>query len=123
LENGKILIRNYCNIPEGRYLSPSFRHDLRFVRTSFRVSYQRTQYKLLKERKASQLSVHRIKLLESIGFVWVVRDPDEQVPWMERLEQMKKYKAEYGTCLVPRSYSANPKLGKWVHYQVRPICQ
>lgn len=81
------------------------------------VSYQRTQYKLLKEGKPSQMSEERIASLEEVSFAWTVKSLEEQVPWEERLSQLREYKAEYGHCLVPRSYSASPQLGAWVHYQ------
>jgi hypothetical protein len=81
------------------------------------VSYQRTQYKLWKENLPSQLSQERKDLLESIGFTWLARDPDDNLPWDLRFRQLKQYKAEFGNCSVPRSYSVNPQLGAWVHYQ------
>jgi len=59
----------------------------------------------------------RIALLEEVDFAWTAKSPEEQVLWEERLAQLREYKAEYGNCLVPRSYSANSQLGAWVHYQ------
>lgn len=79
-----------------------------------RVSYQRSQYKLWMQNLPTQLSQERRNLLESIGFVWLARDPDDTLPWDVRFHELKQYKAEFGTCLVPRSYR---QLGAWVHYQ------
>ena len=70
-----------------------------------------------KENLPSQLSQERKDLLESIGFTWLARDPDDNLPWDLRFRQLKQYKAEFGNCSVPRSYSVNPQLGAWVHYQ------
>jgi len=40
------------------------------------VSRQRRHYRLLKEGKASNMTTHRISLLEEIGFVWSARDAE-----------------------------------------------
>jgi hypothetical protein len=37
--------------------------------------------------------------------------------WCELFRQMCEYKVQFGDCLVPKRYSANPKLGKWVAAQ------
>jgi hypothetical protein len=37
--------------------------------------------------------------------------------WLETLEQLKRYKAEHGDCIVPRGYSSNPRLASWVAEQ------
>ena len=74
------------------------------------VSTQRYQCRLYKEGKPSHIRVERIRELESIGFKW------EQInlPWNEQFEQLREFKAQFGHCLVPQQYSANPKLGWWV---------
>ena len=35
----------------------------------------------------------------------------------DRFQQFWEYKVQFGHCLVPRQYSANPRLGTWVRYQ------
>jgi hypothetical protein len=62
-----------------------------------------------------EISERRIKYLDSIGFVW---DPLE-VRWMEMFERLKKYKAEFGSVLVPQPYHSDPELGNWVRVQRR----
>jgi hypothetical protein len=37
--------------------------------------------------------------------------------WLEFLEQLKQYKADFGDCFVPRGYSANLRLAGWVAEQ------
>ena len=37
--------------------------------------------------------------------------------WCELFRQMCEYKVHFGDCLVPRRYSVNPKLGRWVAAQ------
>ena len=58
--------------------------------------------------KSSPMTVERIRELESIGFDWRA----SQTSWNERLKQLRDYKAEFGHCLVPFKYSANPALGR-----------
>jgi hypothetical protein len=39
------------------------------------------------------------------------------VGWMSNLDVLRQYKEEYGDCVVPRGYSANPRLASWVAEQ------
>jgi len=39
------------------------------------------------------------------------------VKWMESYNDLKKYKHEYGNCIVPRGYVFNPRLAVWVAEQ------
>ena len=77
------------------------------------VDTQRTQYRLRNEGKHSHLTEERIKLLEDLGFVW----SHQGNSWDDRYIQLVEYKAEHGNCLVPRCYSKNKALGKWVANQ------
>jgi hypothetical protein len=38
--------------------------------------------------------------------------------WDTMFERLKAYKAQHGDCLVPKRYTADPKLGTWVETQV-----
>jgi hypothetical protein len=51
--------------------------------------------------------------LESIGFDWGTSQTD----WSVRFQQMREFKVQFGHCLVPQQYAANPKLGVWVNTQ------
>jgi len=55
------------------------------------VRYQRQCY------KNKELSIERINYLESIGFVWKVRDR----AWIDMYDRLVAYKVQYGTTLVP----------------------
>mmetsp|Transcript_41529 Transcript_41529/g.60901 ORF Transcript_41529/g.60901 Transcript_41529/m.60901 type:complete len:290 (-) Transcript_41529:44-913(-) len=77
------------------------------------VNLQRKDYKTKTEGKKSPMSKVRISLLEELGFAWV----GVKTVWEERFEELKKYKAEYGDCLVPQAFQPNPKLGQWVNAQ------
>jgi hypothetical protein len=85
------------------------------------VSAQRQQYKLLgsgdpsKRRRAAPLTSDRIALLNEIDFTWTIRSRDSLgESWNQRLEELKEYKKEYGTTLVPSRYPPNEALGVWV---------
>mmetsp|Transcript_19641 Transcript_19641/g.34502 ORF Transcript_19641/g.34502 Transcript_19641/m.34502 type:complete len:469 (+) Transcript_19641:111-1517(+) len=82
------------------------------------VLKQRRNYKIAqkggkKDISETTLSADRIQKLNDIGFVWAVHEAQ----WLERLEELKVYIANYGDALVPKSYSGQPFLGKWVDKQ------
>jgi hypothetical protein len=80
------------------------------------VNKQRAEYKLLKEGKKSSMTQERISALESVGFVWAKRRKG-QPTWDLKFEELKRYRAENGDCLVPTKYAENPALGRWVSTQ------
>lgn len=43
------------------------------------------------------------------------RSPGMWVSWEDRIEMLKRYKAEHGNLLIPIRYKCNPSLGKFVH--------
>ncbi|OEU09131.1 hypothetical protein FRACYDRAFT_195772 [Fragilariopsis cylindrus CCMP1102] len=71
------------------------------------VSTQRAYY------NKKELSVERINLLESIGFVW--NPLDEQ--WMVMYQKLVTYKKQHRSTKVPWNYTDDPKLGIWVMRQ------
>jgi hypothetical protein len=73
------------------------------------VSNQRKDY------NKDKLSTERIQRLEAIGFVWDILE----AAWEEGYQHLVAYKAEYGDCNVPDSYSTKDgfKLGGWVSNQ------
>ena len=77
------------------------------------VSKQRCNYRLYQEGKPSRITEERIRELESVGFEWETT----AAFWSLRVRQMREFKVQFGHCLVPIKYSANPKLGKWVSKQ------
>jgi len=58
------------------------------------------------------LTNDRIRKLESLGFVWSVRDD-----WQKHYEELKAFKEEEGHCNVPARYVQNRRLGIWVSAQ------
>ena len=67
---------------------------------------------LRQKRKKGELSGEKIRLLDSVGFVW---DPLEQ-QWQEKFYELKQYIADNGNALVIQSH---PVLGRWVQRQRR----
>jgi hypothetical protein len=71
------------------------------------VTIQRAYY------KNKNLSIERTNQLESIGFVW---DPFGE-KWMEYFHKLVGYKKQYRSTKVPRHYTEDPQLGRWVRWQ------
>ena len=71
----------------------------------------------MKEGKKSHMTQERIDLLDSIGFVWAMgRDQEWELLWLERFEELRKYKETHGDCLVRRRHPTLV-LGKWISNQ------
>jgi len=79
------------------------------------VKRQRHQHNLLAENKPSTLTNERIRLLESIGFVWNCLDS----AWDKNFEDLRIFAHFNGHCSVPPTYHKNPKLASWVITQRR----
>ena len=77
------------------------------------VAQQRHCYKLQQEGKPSAMTAERTRAFEGIGFDWGT----SYLNWNARFQQLTEYKAEFGNCLVPKHYAANPTLGIWVSLQ------
>mmetsp|Transcript_71 Transcript_71/g.145 ORF Transcript_71/g.145 Transcript_71/m.145 type:complete len:428 (-) Transcript_71:265-1548(-) len=65
-----------------------------------------------KQRKV--MSPERIKLLDSIGFVWNV---DLQTLWNTMFARLCRFKEREGHANVPIAYEKDPQLGRWVDKQ------
>ncbi|CAJ1937634.1 unnamed protein product [Cylindrotheca closterium] len=80
------------------------------------VKRQRYQYKKLNEKDpSSTMTTRRIEELESVGFVW----HSHAAAWMEKLNDLKAFKAQTGHCNVPSHYPENVQLSTWVKCQRR----
>jgi hypothetical protein len=65
-------------------------------------------------KKRGTLAGDRILLLDALGFSWVRKLPGIQVPWEQRINDLKAFQKEHGHCNVPIGYLAIPALGRWV---------
>ena len=81
------------------------------------VSTQRTRYRNNTEDKSTSITAERIRALDGIGFYWGTSKHDLASLWNVRFQELCQFKAQFGDCLVPKHYSATPKLGKWVSNQ------
>jgi hypothetical protein len=78
------------------------------------VSTQRSSYRLYQEGRPTSITAERIQELDEIGFKW---DTAAAAAWNERLEELREFKVQFGHCIVPCKYPANPKLGWWASKQ------
>ena len=79
------------------------------------VKRQRYQYKLMNEGKLCTMTQERVDALKNIGFVW----DSQGAAWSERLEELKEFRQQFGTCNVPSNYEDNNQLATWVKCQRR----
>jgi hypothetical protein len=79
------------------------------------VAKQRYLYGLHAKGKTSSMTLTRIQALESLGFEY----DSHGAAWEERLSELADYRKEHGHCNVPKRYSENTKLAKWVEKQWR----
>jgi len=82
------------------------------------VMTQRRQFHLMRKGRPSSMTLERISKLESLEFAWSIRMEPEKM-WKMRYDELRRYKAAFGDCLVPQRFSVNPKLGTWVNTQRR----
>ena len=78
------------------------------------VKRQRRQYKLRGEGKQTALTIERLNLLQSIGFVW----DSHELSWKDKFDKLKEYQVKYGNCNVASTVKED-KLGTWVKCQRR----
>lgn len=77
------------------------------------ASRQRREYRAYKLGEKSNMTQHRIMLLNNVNFDW---DPKD-TRWKMRVQELLAYKKKFGNCLVPAQYNDNPALGRWVSTQ------
>jgi hypothetical protein len=94
----------HCNVP---------RNNSSNTQLANWVNTQRNQYKVYQKGKRSTMTLSRIQELESLGFQW---DRNGSV-WADRLSELADYHNIHGHCNVPKNYSENSKLARWVLYQ------
>jgi hypothetical protein len=81
------------------------------------VSTQRSNYRLLREGKPSAMTEEHIRALDGTGFDWGASNTDLAFIWSVRFQELCDFKVQFGNCLVPNKYSANPKLAQWISTQ------
>eukprot|EP00536_Pseudo-nitzschia_multiseries_P015809 jgi/Psemu1/247144/estExt_Genewise1.C_9580002 len=78
------------------------------------VNTQRTHYKRFKKGKESNITGERVKLLNSLGFVWT-----PTFTWDEMYQRLCWHKERYGNISIPTRYKNRQynRLGKWLYVQ------
>jgi hypothetical protein len=94
----------HCLVPTKYSVNPKLGHW---------VSTQRSMYRLYQEGKQSSMTAERIRALRRVSFEMEA----SAALWKKYFEQLCEFKEQFGHCLVPRHYSANLKLGRWVLMQ------
>jgi len=79
------------------------------------VATQRTEYNKFKRGQTTIMTEERSAALEELDFAFTIRGA--KVTWDHRFEELRQYKEQFGDCLVPFRFNANPKLGSWVTTQ------
>jgi hypothetical protein len=99
-------LHEHCNVPKGYSEN---------TKLATWVTKQRSQYSLHLKGKAPLLFTPHIEALESLGFEWGSRGAT--CTWENGLSELADYRKVHGHCNVPRNYSENAKLGRWVGTQ------
>jgi len=101
------LHHGHCNIPAQYSTNPKLG---RWVTVQRHIHNQKKRT----NDKSPAMSSNRIKMLESIGFVW---SSPKRSTWSEMFSKLESYKSKHGDCLVPQNFPEDPKLGRWVDKQ------
>lgn len=67
----------------------------------------------INETEIVPLPQEKIDKLNAVNFVWDMHEAS----WLERYEELKKYRRDHGDTLVPKQYPVYPFLGRWVDKQ------
>jgi len=90
------------------------------VPSNYSDSFELGQWVRTQRYNRLKISKERVSKLDSIGFTWD-RISDVQLEynarWEIMYEEFRKFKDRVGHCQVPKRFSDNPKLGKWVSRQ------
>jgi hypothetical protein len=87
----------------------------KYAKLGLWVKEQRRHYTIMKQGKQSHMTQERTEELDSIDFCW----DTHEATWLERIRELSEFRERHGSCVVPTSYTENPKLGTWVHHQRR----
>ena len=74
-------------------------------------STQRSNYRLYQEGRLSAMAEEHIEALIGIDFNWRSSKTGLAFIWSVRLQQLWKFKAEFGQCCVPQWCAASPSFG------------
>ena len=85
------------------------------------VDRQQEDYLKMCCGKASNMTEGRAKLLEGYGLSLKVKckpiPPKEEERWWLHLEELRQFREEHGTAIIPHTFSLNPELAYWAKNQ------
>lgn len=68
----------------------------------------------LRRKGGANLPTRRKRQLKALDFNWT---PIHQQGWERRFSELQAYNRRFGSCVVPKGWMENPKLGDWVSTQ------
>lgn len=95
-----------CDVPQNFVDNPSL---------GTWVHKQRRDYNAFRNGRKNSMTKERVDALETIGICW---SPKETL-WQQRLDELVRYRAQYGHCNVPAGFVDNQQLATWVSLQRR----
>jgi hypothetical protein len=101
--------RGDCCVPEGWAQDPKL---------ATWVHMQREANKALDrgDPRSKITAAVRMARLDALGFAWSMQS-DRELAWEQSYTQQASYKAKHGDCNVPRDWTDDPRLGRWVGRQ------
>merc|ERR1712174_56764 len=102
------------------------------------VANHRIPFRKKMNGKPSRFSNAQYDKLAMLGFKEMIKNQSEKEEdvvmvsqedakksdrWDENYENLKKYKNKYGSCLVPKDYKDDPRLGNWVANHYKWFCK
>ncbi len=110
-------LRRYYSKGGSGALSNLSKDDVSGQRLALWANNQRRQYSNFMSGKKSNMSKTRIKMLNKIGFDWNIKKPGAKEEWEEMIQELVKFKEQYGHCFVPAAFPKDARLGQWVSLQ------
>jgi hypothetical protein len=100
-------------------------HGHLYVSKFFSADKQLNNFVKVLRRSKDNISIERRKKLDELGFDWnpgmkltiLLNQKRADEIWLKRFEELKNYKAQFGTCRLLAKSKTHPTLGGWVSKQ------
>lgn len=100
-------------------------HGHLHVSKYFTADKQLINFVKIIRRGKDKITAIRRKKLDKLGFIWnpgkdltiLLNQKRSDIAWLKRFEELKVYKAQFGTCRVLAKSITHPTLGGWVSKQ------
>ena len=94
----------HCHVPYKYLVNPSLGRWC----STMRSAYNKIQQGQTPKINLTQVQIER---LEEIGFKWEFAK--KNTTFEQRCHDLEAFKSEFGHCIIPQKYSADPSLGNW----------